>query len=94
MVASLPICALRSLPLLLVLLARVTAQDCGNHEQTTQHTLITSDGRSRFYLKYTPPGVTTASNYPLVIERAEQEPEPLELTTSWLFPARCTLPCH
>jgi polyhydroxybutyrate depolymerase len=56
------------LVLLFAVLACATAQDCGNHELTTQHVLITPDGRSRFYLKYKPLGVTTASNYPLVIE--------------------------
>ena len=61
----------RSLPLLIALialLARATAQTCGNIEETTQHNLATPDGRDRFYLKYKPSGIATASNYPLVIE--------------------------
>jgi len=56
---------------LLALLARATATataSCGNAALTTQHTLNTPDGRSRFYLKYKPSGVMVASNYPLVIE--------------------------
>ena len=58
------------LQVLVALLARTTvqAQTCGNHAQTAQHSLTTPDGRSRFYLKYKPSGITTTSNYPLVIE--------------------------
>ena len=59
---------MRSLARLLALLARVTAQTCGSHHQTTQHTLTTPDGRSRFYLKYKPSVITAISNLPLVIE--------------------------
>ncbi|EOD15671.1 hypothetical protein EMIHUDRAFT_211233 [Emiliania huxleyi CCMP1516] len=60
--------SLSPLVVLIALLARATAQTCGNIEATTQHNFTTPDGRGRSYVKYKPLGIATASNYPLVVE--------------------------